>query len=127
MRKKDQKKVLSNRKPAGKIQKNESAGCSLKKQYLKSGSSCRVTFRLPKEAALDARFVSVVGEFNDWDSSEMPMKKLKNGDYKTILTLTCNREYRFRYLINGIRWENDWNADRYMPNTFGCDDSIVVV
>jgi hypothetical protein len=33
--------------------------------------------------------------------------------------------YRFRYLLDESRWENDWKADRYEPNPFGSDDSIV--
>jgi hypothetical protein len=36
-------------------------------------------------------------------------------------------EYKFRYLIDDSRWENDWNADRYIPNSFGSEDSLVIV
>ncbi|MCK5505495.1 MAG: isoamylase early set domain-containing protein [Thermodesulfovibrionia bacterium] len=55
------------------------------------------------------------------------MKKLKNGNFKITLKLSRNREYRFRYLIDADRWENDWHADKYVPNSFGCDDSLVIV
>jgi 1,4-alpha-glucan branching enzyme len=100
---------------------------TLKKQYLKSSPVCKVTFRLPKDAAPDAMAVSVVGEFNNWDMSEHQMKKMKNGDFTATLELPCNREYRFRYLIDSCRWENDWCADKYLPNEHGSDDSVVVV
>ena len=100
---------------------------TLKKQYLKSNSACKVTFRLPKNAAPDAVSVSIVGEFNNWDMSEHQMKKLKNGDFSATIELPCNREYRFRYLIDSSRWENDWCADKYLPNKHGSDDSVVVV
>ncbi len=59
--------------------------------------------------------------------SETEMKKLKSGDFKVTLKLHKDREYRFRYLIDSNRWENDWHADQYVPNTFGCDDSLVIV
>jgi hypothetical protein len=36
-------------------------------------------------------------------------------------------EYRFRYYLDGQRWENDWEAEEYRPNDFGSDDSIVKV
>lgn len=98
-----------------------------KKQYIKAGKSCKVTFRLPKDAAPDARVVTVVGDFNNWNVTETKMKKLQNGDFTTTLELPCNREYRFRYLIDANRWENDWYADKYIPNGFGCDDSVVVI
>jgi 1,4-alpha-glucan branching enzyme len=99
----------------------------IKKQYLKSNGSCNVTFRLPKEAAPDAQVVTIVGDFNNWNLTESQMKKLRNGDFKATLKLHRDKEYRFRYFIDGTRWENDWYADKYVPNTFGSDDSLVIV
>lgn len=105
------------------VKNKESAG--VKKQYLKTGNVCNVTFRLPKEAAPGAEVVTVVGEFNNWSLNAAPMKKLKDGTFKTTLKLACGSEYRFRYLIDSSRWENDWCADEYRPNEFGCDDSVI--
>ncbi len=109
------------------IAKPEHVKPGFKKQYLKSGNSCRVTFRLPKDAAPKAHKVAIVGDFNDWNLSKTRMKKLKNGDYSITLSLHSKREYRFRYLIDDNRWENDWGADKYIPNPFGCDDSVIIV
>jgi len=100
---------------------------SLKKQYLKSDNICKVTFRLPKDATNGAQVVAIVGDFNDWSPTKSRMKKLKNGDFTITLSLACNREYRFRYLIDSDRWENDWCAEKYVPNTFGSEDSVVAV
>jgi len=99
----------------------------VKKDYRKDGSLCRVTFKLPKMAAPESQDVSIVGDFNKWDRDASPMKRLKNGDFLITLDLKSRQEYRFRYLINGNQWENDWNADRYVPNDFGEDDSVVIV
>ncbi len=99
----------------------------IQKQYLKSKPVCKVTFKLPKAAALGARVVSIVGDFNNWSISENKMEKLKNGDFKLTLSLSCNREYQFRYLIDANRWENDWFADKYIPNEHGSDDSVVII
>jgi 1,4-alpha-glucan branching enzyme len=99
----------------------------LKKQYLKSEKICKVTFRLPKEASNNANMVAIVGDFNNWNLTENKMKKLKNGDFTLTLDLPCNREYRFRYLIDERHWENDWSADKYIPNDFGTEDSVVCV
>lgn len=96
------------------------------KQYLKNGK-CKVTFILPTAAAPDAETVAICGDFNNWDSAASRMTRLKNGDFKITMSLDAGREYRFRYLIDGHRWENDWCADRYMRNDFGADDSVVVL
>ena len=97
----------------------------LKKQYIKSKSLCKITFRLPKEAAQGAKSVTVVGDFNNWHITQTPMKKMKSGDYSLTIELPCNREYNFRYLIDANRWENDWFADKYIPNEFGDENSVV--
>ena len=39
--------------------------------------------------------------------------------------LDTGRAYRFRYLLHGRRWDNDWAADAYVRNDFGGDDSVV--
>ncbi len=96
------------------------------KQYLKNGK-CKVTFRLPRAAAPDAQQVTIAGEFNNWDATAAPMTQLKNGDFKMVLDLDTGREYRFRYLIDGNRWENDWCADRYVRNDYGSDDSVLAL
>ena len=41
------------------------------------------------------------------------------------VVLDAGRAYRFRYLLDGQRWDNDWAADAYQPNDFGGDDSVV--
>lgn len=98
----------------------------LAKQYLKSGK-CKVTFRLPGTAAPDAQHVALMGDFNRWDPTTTMMKRLKNGDFHITLNLDTDREYRFRYLIDDSRWENDWQADRYVPNDYGSDDSLLIL
>jgi len=104
---------------------NEIGG--INKEYLGADSFCRVTFRLPKEAAGSAKKVTIVGDFNNWDAEASRMKRLRGGAYETTLELPAGREYRFRYIIDGHRWENDWRADAYKPNIYGCEDSVVIV
>lgn len=99
---------------------------SLHRQHLISCNLCRITFRLPKEAAHNAETATVVGDFNNWNPTEHEMKKLKNGDFTLTLELPCNREYSFRYLIDAKRWENDWFADKYVPNEFQTENSVVI-
>jgi 1,4-alpha-glucan branching enzyme len=97
----------------------------LKKNYTKTGKLCRVTFKLP--AGDNAKMAALCGDFNDWDVKACPMECLKDGCFSTTVSLPAGRSYRFRYLLDGSRWENDWEADAYVSNQHGSDDSVVKV
>ena len=99
---------------------------SLKKKYLKSKPVCKVSFSLPKDVAETASKVALVGDFNEWDSSANPMKKLKNGSFTSTLDLTSGKEYEFRYLVDGEQWVNDTVADAYVPTVYGDSENSVV-
>jgi 1,4-alpha-glucan branching enzyme len=99
----------------------------IKKKYLKARPACQVTFLLPQEAAPEAESVGILGEFNNWSQDAHPLRKLKNGDFTVTLELETGRSYRFRYIIDGWKYENDWYADRYEPNPYGGEDSVVDV
>ena len=97
----------------------------LKKSYSKTGRVCRVTFKLAAE--VEAEKAALCGDFNEWDENANPMKRLKDGSFSTTMTLEAGRSYRFRYMLNGDKWENEWEADEYWPNDFGSEDSVVRV
>ena len=100
----------------------------LTKKFLKSKPVCKVTFKLPKEAAQNAEQVHLVGEFNEWKVGATPMKKLKDGSFTVTMDLESGKDYHYRFLINGQTWENDWEPDRYEYSPFGnCDNSVVAV
>jgi 1,4-alpha-glucan branching enzyme len=100
---------------------------SLKKQYPKGGSECKVTFFLSTDTAGSAGTAHVVGDFNNWDRSANPMKRSKDGSFTVTIALQKNKEYQFRYLLDGERWENDRNADKYVTNEHGSENSVAVV
>ena len=39
--------------------------------------------------------------------------------FRTVVDLRASRRWRFRYVLDGERWENDWAADDYLPNSHG--------
>jgi 1,4-alpha-glucan branching enzyme len=120
-------RISSKKKTKNKTTKKQQTNNGIKKQYLKSRPMCKVTFRLPKEAAPEAATVAIAGDFNNWNAELTKMKKLKNGDFTRTVELPCEGEFKFRYLIDSSRWENDWCADKYVPNGLGEDDSVVIV
>lgn len=97
----------------------------IRKAYTKTGRSCRVTFELPAE--VNAESACLCGEFNQWDPEAHPMKRRKDGGFWLTISLKPGHQYRYRFLLDGTRWENDWAADGYVPNPFGGEDSLIEV
>lgn len=97
----------------------------LTKKYTKDKKTCKVTFALPQEVT--ATSVELHGEFTEWEKAPKKMRRYKDGNFKVSVTLDAGKSYRFRYLLDGERWENDWQADAYAKNEFGTEDSIVEV
>ena len=95
------------------------------KEVLPGGEFVRVTFELP--SSIWAERVSLVGDFNNWDAVRDEMRQGRNdGNWRITLVLRAGHEYQFRYLVNGRDWHNDWHADKYAPNRYGTDNSVVV-
>lgn len=94
---------------------------SITKQYLKSKPECKITFCVP---AKDASKVEVAGDFNNWKSAKL--KKFKNGNFKGQLNLPVDKEYQFKYIIDG-EWVNEAEADRFEWNDYAAAENSVLV
>lgn len=95
------------------------------RQQPPGAESCEVTFELPAEVG--ASTAHVCGDFNDWSRTASPLTRLDDGSFATVISLRSGHQYRFRYLLDDARWENDRAADDYVSNEFGGDDSVEVV
>ncbi len=100
---------------------------SLKKQYLKSKPVCKVTFSMEKEVVEGAKTVDLLGEFNNWNTAEpVKMKMLKNGTFKITIDLPVENDFQFKYLLDGEKWINDNDADKYVNSGLGAEENSVV-
>jgi 1,4-alpha-glucan branching enzyme len=82
-----------------------------------------VTFTVDPQVG--AQTAAVCGDWNDWSADADVMHRDAGGGFSVTVSLDAGRAYRFRYLLDGHRWDNDWSADAYQPNGFGGDDSVV--
>ena len=100
----------------------------IKKQYLKSRPVCKVTFTLPKTALETSEEVRILGDFNNWDWEAGTVMKASKKEYKAVVELATGRDYEFRYVAQDGSWENDWEADAYVPSPYyGIDNSVVSI
>jgi 1,4-alpha-glucan branching enzyme len=105
------------------------SGCELRiaeAEVIKSRGTkgkARVTFTVDPEVGAQA--AAVCGDWNDWSPGADVMQRGADGGFSVTVDLDTGRAYRFRYLLDGQRWDNDWAADAYVRNDFGGDDSVV--
>jgi 1,4-alpha-glucan branching enzyme len=99
---------------------------SLKKQFLKAKPLCKVTFTVDATLIDGAKEVAVLGDFNSWDPSETTMRKVKDGAFTKTIELEVGKEYQFRYLLDGTKWINDNEADKYVPSGVAAEQNSVV-
>ncbi len=111
--------------PINMAQTSQAKANGIEKTFLENRPVCKVTFTMPRAAAPGAERVCLLGEFNNWSRDATPMTRQQNHDFSVSLELAKGRSYRFRYLIDGTKFENDWAADRYTPNPYGGEDSVV--
>ena len=100
---------------------------ALKKVFSKDNKTCKVTFTVGKDECKDTEFIYLAGDFNQWSSTATPLKKQKDGSFTTTVELPVDQEIQFRYLYDGKYWENDWEADSYVPSYIGFVDNSVVI
>ena len=99
---------------------------SVTKKFLKSKPVCKVTFKLQSELAKEAKSAVLVGDFNNWNPKKVKMTKLKNGAFTTTLDLETGKSYAYRYMLDGSKWVNDEEADKYVPSGIGVEENCVV-
>ncbi|MTI86787.1 MAG: glycoside hydrolase [Balneolaceae bacterium] len=96
----------------------------ISKKFTPKRTICKVTLSIPADQA--EKEVAVAGEFNNWSTSADKLE-LRGSRWETTLRLKPENEYRFKYYIDGERWENDESADEYVANEFGTEDSVIQI
>jgi len=72
-----------------------------------------------------AQSVVVAATFNGWDTKRTPLRKGKNGDWKTTVWLPPGR-YEYRFVVDG-QWMSDPAAKTSVHNNFGSTNSVLEV
>ena len=92
---------------------------------LLDGKAVQVTFRMPPLEGVSE--LHLCGDFNGWNPTAVPLARQEDGSWTVTVVLEPGKSYRYRFRDGEGRWHNDWNADAYVPNSFGSEDSVVVV
>ncbi|TMO58340.1 1,4-alpha-glucan branching protein [Pseudoalteromonas aurantia] len=93
----------------------------LTKRFFKTKDEAEVTFEFSHP---QAKKVELVAEFTGWEPVTMKFNK-KERAFKSKHRLPTDKQFHFRYLIDGEQWDNDHKADDYVTNSFGTQNSVV--
>lgn len=77
--------------------------------------------------APDARTVSVVGDFNDWDPSATPLREAADAGVWTITVPLAAGRHQYVFMVDGNRWTPDPAAPRAVEDDFGMPNSVITV
>lgn len=76
--------------------------------------------------APEARQVAVVGSFDGWDPTAIPLVREDGGLWSVTLSLPLG-EHQYQFVIDGERWVPDPRAHAQIDDGFGGTNSVVVV
>lgn len=82
-----------------------------------------VDMRFTLPAAIGASYADLVAEFTSW--VPLPMDRLGDGKFTITLRLPAGQEWRYRFLVDGDSWVNDWAAVDYVVDDAGCAMSVL--
>lgn len=98
----------------------------MKKQFVKSKDCFKVTFNPATDIVGEAQEVIVLGDFNNWNPEDgLKLKKQKDGSFKGTIDLEKDKEFEFKYWLDGTAWTNETAADKLITNPFGDKNSVV--
>ena len=75
--------------------------------------------------APDANKVCIAGQFNDWNTKSMPMKKSKDGKWRVKMNIPKGK-YEYKYFVDGA-WAQDISGADMCPNPYGTNNCVLTV
>lgn len=72
-----------------------------------------------------AKKVCLAGKFNDWNTRSLPMKKDKDGVWKTAVRLSPGR-YEYKFFVDGV-WTPEHPGSDTVLNPYGTYNRVIGV
>jgi len=96
----------------------------IKKQFVKSRNTTKVTFELGADVEADS--VQLIADYNSW--SPVAFEQLKSGKWKLVQEVEPGQNYEFRYVLEqsgSYEFINDPEADYTVPNDQGTENAVI--
>ena len=74
-----------------------------------------------------ASSVTVIGDFNNWQATATPMRRIEQGQPWTAVAMIPPGRHQYAFLVDGTRWVADPRAPSAADADFGKPGSILLV
>jgi 5'-AMP-activated protein kinase regulatory beta subunit len=108
--------------PRSKAERNGQERSKLSASLLRASGAGEITTVKFSFFAPEAESVQLAGDFNNWNSSTIPLKKRADGFWEIEMQLNSGA-YEYRFIVDG-RWEDDPQAADSVVNPYGSRNSV---
>jgi 1,4-alpha-glucan branching enzyme len=67
----------------------------------------------------------VAGDFNNWDTESTPLRRETDGIWRARIDAPPAGRYRYKFVVNGVRWIDDPHNGFKESDGFGGFNSIL--
>jgi len=75
----------------------------------------------------EAQSVSLVGDFNSWDTALTPLRKDESGLWVAEVEAPRAGSYQYKFIVNGSRWLEDPSNGMKVPDNYGGLNSVLAI
>ncbi|HKB66719.1 MAG TPA: S8 family serine peptidase [Pyrinomonadaceae bacterium] len=75
----------------------------------------------------EAKNVSLVGDFNSWDTALTPLRKDKSGLWLAEVEAPKAGNYQYKFIVDGSRWLEDPSNGMKVPDNYGGLNSVLAI
>jgi serine protease AprX len=75
----------------------------------------------------EAQSVSLVGDFNSWDTALTPLRKDESGLWLAEVKAPEAGSYQYKFFVNGSRWLEDPSNGMKVPDNYGGLNSVLAI
>ncbi|MGH9966740.1 MAG: S8 family serine peptidase [Pyrinomonadaceae bacterium] len=75
----------------------------------------------------EAKSVSLVGDFNSWDTALTPLRKHESGLWLAEVEAPKAGNYQYKFIVDGSRWLEDPSNGMKVPDNYGGLNSVLAI
>ncbi len=98
------------------------------KELTHKSKSAIVTFTVPEDISRLHSACSIVGDFNNWNPMIHQLRRLnQHTSFFIKIEFPVGHQYEFKFLFDDATWYTENEADGFIQNVHGTQNSILIL